>query len=81
MLNRDTEEAYILQCEVAKDLFFKCGWKATVAQLGHSQETEVFLHPLPYFTPSSMVDYANAIQQKFLQAEEDDASQEPDNNA
>ncbi|THG03361.1 hypothetical protein TEA_010346 [Camellia sinensis var. sinensis] len=63
------------------ELFFKCGWKVAVAQLGHSQETEVFLNPPPYFIPSSMVDYANAIQQKFLQAEEGDASQEPDNNA
>lgn len=41
------EATYIQQCEAAKDIFFKCGWKAAVVHLGHSQETEVFLHPLP----------------------------------
>ncbi|GMP96032.1 hypothetical protein CsSME_00044852 [Camellia sinensis var. sinensis] len=30
---KEGEATYVLQCEVAKDIFFKCGWKAVVAKL------------------------------------------------
>ncbi|CAL5431935.1 unnamed protein product [Camellia sinensis] len=66
---KEGETTYIKQCEATKDLFFKCGWGAAVAQLDHGPETEVF-NPPSYFIPSSMVEYA-AIQQQFLQEEED----------
>ena len=59
------EALYIKQCEAAKDLFFKRGWRAGVEQLGHGPETEVF-NPHPYFIPGSMTEYAAAIQQQFL---------------
>ena len=45
---KEGEATYILQCEAAKDIFFKCGWKAAVAQLGHGQETEVFINSHPH---------------------------------
>ncbi|GMP70339.1 hypothetical protein CsSME_00029225 [Camellia sinensis var. sinensis] len=62
---KDGEATYILQCEAAKDIFFKCGWKAA--------------NPPPHFIPSYMADYANAIQEKLLQVgEEDEASLEPE---
>ncbi|XP_028112493.1 L-ascorbate oxidase homolog, partial [Camellia sinensis] len=37
---KEGETTYIKQCEAAKDLFFKCGWRAAVEQLGHGPETE-----------------------------------------
>ncbi|XP_028106053.1 uncharacterized protein LOC114305130 [Camellia sinensis] len=77
---KEGEATYILQCEAAKDIFFKCGWKAVVAQLGHGQETEVFKNPPPHFILSYMVEYATAIQQKFLQAEEDEEDPAPEAN-
>ncbi|XP_028057494.1 uncharacterized protein LOC114261421 [Camellia sinensis] len=48
---KECETTYILQCKAAKDLFFKCGWKAAVEQLGHGPETKVFLNPSSYFIP------------------------------
>ncbi|XP_028086096.1 uncharacterized protein LOC114287029 [Camellia sinensis] len=74
---KESEATYILRCEAAKDIFFKCGWKAAVAQLGHGLETEVFLNPPLYFIPSYMAEYAYAIQQKFLQGEEEEATPKP----
>ncbi|XP_028084235.1 uncharacterized protein LOC114285396 [Camellia sinensis] len=77
---REGEATYILQCEAAKDIFFKCGWKAAMSKLGYGQETEVFQNPPPHFIPSYMADYANAIQQKLLQVgEKEKASLEPNN--
>ncbi|GMP81038.1 hypothetical protein CsSME_00035888 [Camellia sinensis var. sinensis] len=73
---KEGEALYIKQCEAAKDLFFKCGWRAAVVQLSQGPETEVF-NPPPYFIPSSMAEYAAAIQQKFLEEDEDEASTSP----
>lgn len=76
---KEGEATYIKQCEAAKDIFFKCEWKAAVAQLGHGPKTEVFLNPPPHFIPSYMTEYAAAIQQKFLQEGEDEDSAHEDN--
>ncbi|XP_028082655.1 uncharacterized protein LOC114283977 [Camellia sinensis] len=76
---KEGEATYILQCEAAMDIFFKCGWKVAVAKLDHGQETEVFQNPPPHFIPSYMTEYANAIQQNFLEVEEEEASPEPNN--
>ncbi|XP_028122413.1 uncharacterized protein LOC114319591 [Camellia sinensis] len=69
---KEGEALYIKQREAAKDLFFKCGWRAAVVQLGQGSETEVF-NPPPYFVPSAMAEYAADIQQKFLEGDEDEA--------
>ena len=47
---KEGEALYIKQCEAAKDLFFKFGWRAAVTQLGHQPKTEVY-NPPPYFIP------------------------------
>ena len=57
---KEGEATYIKQCEAAKDLFFKFGWRAAVEQLGHDLETEVF-NALAYFIPSSMTEYVAAL--------------------
>ncbi|THG11146.1 hypothetical protein TEA_016389 [Camellia sinensis var. sinensis] len=75
---KEGEALYIKQCEAAKDLFFKCGWRVAVAQLGHRPETEVF-NPPPYFIPGSMTKYVAAIQQQFFQVEDDEEETEPNN--
>ena len=59
---KEGEALYIKQCETVKDLFFKCGWRAVVTQLGHQPETEVY-NPPPYFIPGSMAEYAATVQQ------------------
>lgn len=76
---KEGRATYILQCEAAKDLFFKCGWKAAVEQLGHRPETELFLNPPSYFISSCMAEYATAIQQKFLESEDDKEETVPNN--
>ena len=76
---KEGEATYILQCEAAKDIFFNCGWKRATAQLGHGSEPEVFLNPPPHFIPSYMAEYAPAIQQKFLEVEDDEEESEPNN--
>lgn len=58
---KEWEATYVLQCEAAKDIFFKCDWKAAVSKLGLGPETEVFQNPPPHFIPSYMANYANAI--------------------
>lgn len=58
---KEREAAYIKQCEAAKDLFFKCGWRGVVVQLGHGPETEVF-NPPQYLIPSSLAEYAADLQ-------------------
>ncbi|XP_028076415.1 uncharacterized protein LOC114278547 [Camellia sinensis] len=63
---KKAEDAYAKQCNVAKELFFKCGWRAAVEKLGHDQQTEVF-NPPAYFIPNSLTEYANALQQQFLE--------------
>ncbi|GMP23118.1 hypothetical protein CsSME_00000840 [Camellia sinensis var. sinensis] len=63
---KKAEDAYVKQCDAAKELFFKCGWRAAVEKLGHDPQTEVF-NPPAYFIPSSLVEYANALQQQFLE--------------
>lgn len=62
---KEGEALYIKQYEAAKDLFFKCGWRATVTQLGHQLETKVY-NPPRYFIPGSMAEYAATVQQQFL---------------
>ncbi|XP_028076230.1 uncharacterized protein LOC114278404 [Camellia sinensis] len=76
---KEGETTYILQCEAAKDLFFKCRWKAAVKQLGHGPETEVFQNSPSHFIPSCMAEYAAAVQQKFLESEDEDEEIVPDN--
>ncbi|GMP78113.1 hypothetical protein CsSME_00034171 [Camellia sinensis var. sinensis] len=68
---KEGEATYIKQCEDAKDLFFKYGWRAAVEQLGHGPETEVFNAPA-YFIQSSMIEYAAALQQQFLEDSDDE---------
>ena len=75
---KKAEDAYTQQCEAAKELFFKCGWRAAVEKLGHDSQTEVF-NPPAYFIPNSLVEYADAIQQQFLEgsdSDEDSASED-----
>ncbi|GMP40543.1 hypothetical protein CsSME_00010954 [Camellia sinensis var. sinensis] len=50
---KKAEDAYAKQCNAAKELFFKCGWRAAVEKLGHDQQTEVFnpLAPTSYRIP------------------------------
>ena len=38
---KEGEAAYIQQCEAVKDLFFKCGWRGAVEQLGCGPDSEV----------------------------------------
>ncbi|XP_028069734.1 uncharacterized protein LOC114272268 [Camellia sinensis] len=42
---KEGETLYMQQCEAAKDLFFKCDWRAVVVQLGCEPETEVYNPP------------------------------------
>lgn len=49
---KEGEETYVHQCEVAKDIFFKCGWKAAVEKLGQSHDSEIFLNPHSHFISS-----------------------------
>ncbi|GMP52527.1 hypothetical protein CsSME_00018301 [Camellia sinensis var. sinensis] len=58
---KEGEATYILQWEAAKDIFFKCAWKAAVSKLGYGQETKVFQNSPPHFILSYMGDYANTI--------------------
>lgn len=48
---KEAEGLYIAQCEGAKDLFFKCGWRSAVEQLGCGPETEVYNAPSTLFRP------------------------------
>ena len=68
---KDGEAAYIQQCEAAKDLFFKCGWRGAVEQLGCGPDTEVYNAP-QYFIPASLAEYAASVQQQFLQGSDDE---------
>ncbi|KAF5933799.1 hypothetical protein HYC85_029970 [Camellia sinensis] len=68
---KEAEEAYVKQCDAAKELFFKCGWRAAVEKLGHDQQTEVF-NPPEYFIPKSLAGYADAMQQQFLKGSDTD---------
>ncbi|GMP50759.1 hypothetical protein CsSME_00017244 [Camellia sinensis var. sinensis] len=68
---KKAENAYAKQCNAAKELFFKCGWRAAVEKLGHDQQTEVF-NPPAYFIPNSLAEYANAMQQQFLEGSDSD---------
>ncbi|XP_028117745.1 uncharacterized protein LOC114315329 [Camellia sinensis] len=68
---KEGEAVYIQQCEAAKDLFFKCGWRSAVEQLGCGPETEVYNAP-QYFIPASLVEYAADLQKQFLEASNDD---------
>ena len=63
---KKAEDAYSQQCEAAKDLFFKCGWRAAVEKLGHDPQTEVYNSP-SYCIPSSLMEYTAALQQQFLE--------------
>ena len=68
---KEAEGLYIPQCEGAKDLFFKCGWRSVVEQLGCGPETEVYNAP-QYFIPASLAEYAASVQQQFLQGSDDE---------
>ncbi|KAF5931685.1 hypothetical protein HYC85_027856 [Camellia sinensis] len=75
---KKAEDAYVKQCDAAKELFFKCGWRAAVEKLGHDQQTEVF-NPPAYFIPKSLAEYADALQQEFLEdSDSDDSSASED---
>ncbi|KAF5932588.1 hypothetical protein HYC85_028759 [Camellia sinensis] len=69
------EGAYAKQCNAAKELFFKCGWRGAVEKLGHDPQTEVF-NPPAYFIPNSLMEYATAMQQQFLEGSDDEDSDE-----
>ncbi|GMP37607.1 hypothetical protein CsSME_00009212 [Camellia sinensis var. sinensis] len=71
------EDAYAQQCNAAKELFFKCGWRGAVEKLGHDPQTEVF-NPPAYFIPNSLMEYANAIQQQFLEDSDSDEDSAPE---
>lgn len=72
---KDGEAAYIQQCEAVKDLFFKCGWRGTVEQLGCGPDTEVYNAP-QYFIPASLAEYAADLQKQFLEASDDDEEED-----
>ena len=74
---KKAEDAYVKQCDAAKELFFKCGWRAAVEKLGHDQQTEVF-DPPAYFIPKSLAEYAAALQQEFLEDSDSDDSSAPE---
>lgn len=74
---KEAEEAYVKQCDAAKELFFKCGWRAAVEKLGHDQQIEVF-DPPAYFIPKSLAAYADALQQEFLEDSDTDDSSAPE---
>ncbi|GMP83096.1 hypothetical protein CsSME_00037146 [Camellia sinensis var. sinensis] len=69
------EDAYAQQCNAAKELFFKCGWRGAVEQLSHDPQTEVF-NPPAYFIPNSLMEYAKAMQQQFLEGSDDEDTDE-----
>ncbi|KAF5931622.1 hypothetical protein HYC85_027793 [Camellia sinensis] len=70
------EDAYAQQCNAAKELFFKCGWRGAVEKLGNDPQTEVF-NPPAYFIPASLKEYADVLQQQFLgDSDSDDSSDE-----
>ena len=68
---KEGEAAYIQQCEAAKDLFFKCGWRGALEQLGYGPATEVHNAP-QYFIPATLAEYAADLQKQFLEATDDD---------
>lgn len=68
---KEGEAAYIQQCEATKDLFFKCGWRGAVEQLGCGPDTEVHNAP-QYFIPASLAEYVADLQKQFLEASDDD---------
>ena len=67
---KEVEGLYIPQCEGPKELFFKCGWRSAVEQLGCGPETEVYNAP-QYFIPASLTEYAASVQEQFLQDSDD----------
>lgn len=80
---KEGEAVYIQQCEAAKDLFFKCGWRSAVEQLGCGPEIEVYNAP-QYFIPASLAEYAADLQKQFLEASDDEENEPTDtpvNNA
>ena len=68
---KEAEEAYVKQCDAAKELFFKSGLRAAVERLGHDQQTEV-CNPPEYFIPKSLAGYADVMQQQFLEGSDTD---------
>ncbi|XP_028108938.1 uncharacterized protein LOC114307724 [Camellia sinensis] len=67
---KEAEGLYIPQCEGAKDLFFKCGWRSAVEQLGCGLETKVYNAP-QYCIPATLAEYAASVQKQFLQDSDD----------
>lgn len=74
---KEGEALYIPQCEAAKDLFFKCGWRCAVEQLGCGPETEVYNAP-QYVIPTSLAEYAAGLQKQFLESSDDEANEPTD---
>ena len=72
---KEVEAGYTLQCEAAKELFFKCGWRSAVEKIGCGPETEVYNAP-EYFIPASLQDYADDIQKQFLGSSDDEEDDE-----
>ena len=72
---KEAEAGYSQQCEAAKDLFFKCGWRSAVEKIGCGPETEVYNAP-EYFIPASLQDYADDIQKQFLGSSDDEEDDE-----
>ena len=72
---KEAEDAYTLQCNAAKDLFFKCGWRAAVEKLGCTPDTEVYNAP-PYSIPASLLQYVTDLQKAFLEGSGDDDDDE-----
>lgn len=74
---KEAEGAYTLQCNAAKDLFFKCGWRSAVEQLGCLPDTEVYDAP-KYFIPASLSQYAADLQKQFLEGSDNDDDDDED---
>ncbi|GMP85516.1 hypothetical protein CsSME_00038635 [Camellia sinensis var. sinensis] len=77
---KEGEALYIQQCEAAKDLFFKCGWRGAVEQLGSGPDTEVYNAP-QYFIPDSLAEYAADLQKQFLEESDDEENEQTETSA
>lgn len=76
---KKAEDAYTLQCNAAKDLFFKCGWRSAVEKLGCTPDTEVY-NPPPYSILASLSQYAADLQRQFLEGSDNDEDDDEDSD-
>lgn len=72
---KEAEAGYSFQCEAAKELFFKCGWRGAVEKVGCGPETEVYNAP-EHFIPASLQEYADELQKQFLGSSDNDDDDE-----